>query len=324
VKLRSLIILFLLMTISYSYAQKDSTSMENLRLLDRRQATLTYGTLGTYVAGSTALYFAWYRQNPQSGFHLFDDSREWLQMDKMGHVFSAYSQSVLMYKSMQWAGYDDDKSIFYSTLLGLGFQTTIEVMDGFSSKWGFSYTDCIANVVGVTGFAIQQKLWKEQRLSMKMSYWPVTHSSEIISSESGQFSIPLERRVDALFGSGVEGFLKDYNGQTIWLSVDVASFIKDSNWPKWLSIAAGYSGENMYGGFENKWKIDNENYILDPISYQRHRQYILALDYNLSAIRTKSRFVNTVLDLLNLLKWPAPAIEYNRVDGLQFHLLFLN
>lgn len=323
-KLRSIITLFLLTIISYSYAQKDGRDSINNILLKKRQVTLTYGTLGTYVTGSTALYFAWYKQNPQSGFHFFDDSQEWLQMDKLGHVYSGYNQSLQMYKSMRWAGYDDDFSILYSTLLGLGFQTTIEIMDGFSSKWGFSYTDCIANVSGVASFAIQQKLWKEQRLSLKMSYWPINHPNDIVRSETGILSVPLSSRSDDLFGNGIEGLLKDYNGQTIWLSVDVSSFMKESKWPDWLSIAAGYSAENMYGGFQNTWEINDENFIADPILYPRYRQYILALDYNLSAVRTKSRFVNTFLDLLNMLKWPAPAIEYNRVDGFQFHLLFLN
>ncbi len=37
--------------------------------------------------------------------------------------------------------------------------------------------------------------------------------------------------------------LKDYNGQTIWLSFNIHSFTKDSFLPKWLSLAVGYGGE---------------------------------------------------------------------------------
>ncbi len=320
-----LIYLFLITGISYAQGQIDTIAQEGSSIdYSKRKKTLFYGVGATYVAGSTSLYLAWYKQNPQSSFHFFDDSKEWLMMDKLGHVYSGYNQSYIMHKGLKWAGYDDDKALLYSSLLGIGFQTTIEVMDGFSSKWGFSNTDFIANIVGVSGFAIQEKLWHEQRLTFKMSYWPVNHPTDVINSETGVFSVPLDQRAEALFGSGIEGFLKDYNGQTIWLSVNVSSFLKDSKWPKWLSLAVGYSGENMYGGFSNIWELNDENIIVDPILYPRHRQFVLALDYNLSAFKSRSPFVNTLLELLDLLKFPAPAIEYNRVDGLKFRLLFLN
>jgi hypothetical protein len=44
------------------------------------------GTLG-------GLYVAWYSQYDQESFHFFDDSKEWLQMDKVGHSATAYQIS---------------------------------------------------------------------------------------------------------------------------------------------------------------------------------------------------------------------------------------
>jgi len=317
--------LFLLVGYSYVCGQIDTISNVDHSIdYSKRKKSLLYGVGSAYIVGSTSLYFAWYKQNPQSKFHFFNDRKEWLMMDKLGHVYSGYNQSYIMHKGLKWAGYDDNKALLYSSLIGIGFQTTIEVMDGFSSKWGFSNTDFVANIVGVAGFALQEKLWHEQRLSLKMSYYPISHPTDIINSETGLFSFRLDKRADDLFGSSIESFLKDYNGQTLWLSVNVSSFIPQTKWPKWLSLAIGYSGENMYGGFSNNWEINGENVILDPILYPRHRQFVLALDYNLSAFESKSPFVNTLLDLLNLLKFPAPAVEYNRVDGLKFRLLFLN
>jgi len=197
-------------------------------------------------------------------------------------------------------------------------------MDGFSSKWGFSYTDVISNVVGVSAFYFQQKHWDEQKIQFKMSYWPIMHPSSKVISDSGLLETTLDARADGIFGLPVERFLKDYNGQTIWISFNLKSFFPSSNLPKWLALSVGYSGENMYGGFENKWAINNEHLTLDPLLYPRYRQYILALDYDLSRVRTQSPFLNTLLDVANMVKWPAPAIEYNRIDGFRFHLIFRN
>lgn len=61
-------------------------------------------TQGVIYAGSMAeLYYLWYKDYPQTNFHFFNDNSEWLQMDKMGHFFSSYYLSSLMYSSSRWA-----------------------------------------------------------------------------------------------------------------------------------------------------------------------------------------------------------------------------
>src|SRR5690606_24524913 len=42
-----------------------------------------------YTGTIIALNDAWYKDYPRTSFHTFDDSGEWLQMDKAGHAFSA-------------------------------------------------------------------------------------------------------------------------------------------------------------------------------------------------------------------------------------------
>ncbi len=311
--------LCLILAIGHFVAQSDSLSVIDYQ---KRQKLLWYGGGTAYAGISSGLYFAWYNQNPQSGFHFFDDSQEWLQVDKAGHIYSAYQQSNAMHKAMLWAGYDKSKSLLYSSLASLGFQSTIEIMDGFSSDWGFSVTDMVANVIGTSAFVLQEKKWGSQRIKLKMSYWPRKYSETRMNSETGLFSYTLADRAEALYGRGIEAFLKDYNGQTLWASFNLRSFFKKTNIPKWFSIAFGYSGENMFGGFRNVWELNDENVVLDSIAYPRYRQYILAIDYDLEYIQTDSPFVRTLLDILNAFKWPSPAIEYNNVDGLRFHILF--
>jgi len=118
----------------------------------------------TYAGFASGLYFAWYRQYPQESFHLFNDWNEWGNMDKMGHVYSSYFQAFLTYKGAKWTGLSENNSIWTGIICGTLFQGTIEVLDGFSSNWGFSIPDISANTLGITAFVLQQKQWGEQRI----------------------------------------------------------------------------------------------------------------------------------------------------------------
>jgi hypothetical protein len=103
--------------------------------------------------------------------------------------------------------------------------------------------------------------------------------------------------------------LKDYNGQTHWLSVDVDRFIK---FPKWLNIAVGYGAEKMiYARDEQNIKVN-----LDP-----YRQYYLSIDFDLTSIKTKSKTIKTLIFIVNMIKLPAPAIEFSR-KGIKCHALY--
>ena len=77
----------------------------------------------------------------------------------------------------------------------------------------------------------------------------------------------------------------------------------------------------MYGGYENKWEKDGAHYSLDEGSFPRYSQYFLSVDVDLSKIPTKSPFLRTLLKTLNVIKIPAPAIQFNQVDGVRFHAI---
>ena len=276
----------------------------------------------TYAAFSVGLYNSWYKNYDQGSFHFFNDAGEWNQVDKAGHVFSAYFQSHFFYRGAKWAGTGENKSIYLGLLGGMLFQSTIEVMDGFSEGWGFSLTDMSANVAGLSCFYFQQKYWGEQRITLKESSWPVNYAQTPIISQSGNTFTTLDQRTNQLFGSSkMTRALKDYNVQTYWASINVHSFLgEDNHWPEWLNLAIGYGAGNLYGGFSNEWSSEAERYSYLPD--KRYRQYYLALDYDLRKIIKKKAALNAILQVLNLYKWPAPAIEYNTLEGFKFHLLF--
>ncbi len=274
-----------------------------------------------FVGFSAALYQTWYKQYPQEGFHLFNDVGEWRHMDKIGHAYTPYFQGVLCYKGSKWTGLSDNKSILIGAVCGALFQTTIEVMDGFSSKWGFSLSDMGANAAGIGLFVLQQKYWKEQRIQLKISSIPKTYPDYIIIGDKGT-SMSVQARADNLFGATyVEKYLKDYNAQVYWMTIDVNGFLNDGNkWPDWLNIALGYGAENMFGGFENKWEIDGEHFVLNQNDFPRISQYYLGFDIDLTKIKTKNDFFKGVLSIFNIFKMPSPAIELNSKGEVTFHV----
>lgn len=302
----------------------DSLQDSQVNFAKRKKVFWSAGITG-YTAMATGLYFAWYKQYDQSSFHLFDDWGEWQNVDKAGHVYSAYLQSELIYDLSRWAGYEEGKALLISSVASLVGQMNIELMDGFSTKWGFSVSDLGANILGTSLFYFQQKHWHEQRLKLKMSYWPISYSKEALASETGLEESSLYNRSVGLYGAnGVERFLKDYNGQSIWISANLSSFLPNSKLPKWLALAVGYSAKNLYGGFGNQWEINDENFLADAQGYPRTSQFVLAIDYDLSKIKHSTEFGKALFKILNIFKFPAPGIEYNKQDGLRFRLVFLN
>lgn len=287
------------------------------------------GTIaGLYTASSVALYQIWYKDYPLGGFRVFNDNAEWLQMDKGGHVLSAYFETVWARELFRWAGQPDGKAIAYGALTSTVIQATIETFDGFSEQWGFSWGDILANTAGTGLAAGQELLWDEQRMTIKFGFGPTNYG--------GLGDPVLTARAEDLYGtSAPERLLKDYNGLSYWLSVNPYSFFSPQRqertwWPAWLNIAAGYGAENLYGGFENHWCADGESRpedcpageLVTRYEVQRQRQYLLSLDVDFTRIETNKAWLRTLFGVLNVVKIPAPALELREGEGLKGHWIY--
>ena len=261
---------------------------------------------GAAITGSLIyLNQAWYKQYSNGNFHFFDDNKEWLQMDKVGHIFSTYQVGRGMIQSMKWAGFTKNQSIFIGGTSGLAYMTAIEIMDGFSSGWGFSLGDMGANFAGSAIVISQQYFWDEQRIALKYSFH--------------QTSFP-QYRPNLLGANLSEQILKDYNGQTYWLSGNISAFLKKENkFPKCLNIAFGYSTCGMISGSDNYVFIGSDGSV---IGNNRYRKFLVSLDVDFTRIKTKSRFLKSVFSVINCIKVPFPAIEISRAK-LSGHLLYL-
>jgi len=250
-----------------------------------------------YGSSLIALNSAWYKGYARSSFHTFNDSREWLQMDKIGHAWGAYTGARGSAGMWDWAGLPHKKAVWIGGLSSFAYLTTIEFFDAYSSKWGWSWSDIGANIVGSGLFMSQEFLWNEQRIQFKFSF----HTNKYDEPQ-------LEQRANDLFGKPwYERMLKDYNAQTYWFSGNIRSFFPQSNWPAWLNMAIGIGADGMFGGFENKWEDAAGNEITRN-DIPRKRQFYLSPDIDFTKIKTKSKFLKATFTVLNAFKCPAPAL----------------
>ncbi|MGB1248712.1 MAG: DUF2279 domain-containing protein [Chitinophagales bacterium] len=282
--------------------------------IKKRKIALGASMSTLYVGGMTGLYTLWYRNTELSKFHFFNDAKEWQQVDKYGHTYTAYFETIWATKMFRWSGMSNKKSSIYGALVGFGAQSSIELFDGFSSKWGASWSDIGFNALG-TGLALTQNLtWQEQRIRLKYSFHEVEHQDNQL----------LERSEDLYGKSPLERLIKDYNGTVTWISVNPTSFMKNPQRAEWLNIAMGFGSGGMYGGFANEWEDENGDLIVRN-DVERYRKFLFSFDVDFERIQTEKHGLKTFLTLINIFKVPFPAMEFNTKGEVIFHpMFFLN
>jgi len=287
-----LTISLLLFTLNAHGQENDST----LRQPDKKKINrfiiaggLAYGT------AMIALNELWYKNDPRVKFHFFNDNEEWYKLDKMGHSLSSYHISEISYTAFERAGYTREKALVAAGLTSFLLMTPIEWLDGYSPAYGASLGDIAANTIGFTVFMTQTLIFKKQLLNIKYGFWPSPYAS-LRPSVLGK-SIP-------------EQMLKDYNGQTFWLSIDLHEAISDKI-PHWLNLGIGYGANEMVHAREQT-NLDN--------GYYSYRQWYLSIDPDFSHVRTKNKLLKAGIGFLKIIRIPAPSLEFSQ-KSLKWHWL---
>ena len=253
------------------------------------------------AAGYTAAYYTgslfvlsktWYKDRKRVPFHFYNDNKGYMQVDKFGHTFGAYIYSYIGYHYLLNSGYTRKEALYFGATLGVILQTPIEIMDGIYEGYGFSLGDMVANTAGSALVFGQELMFHEQIVKYKFSYWESSYSKKA----NGYLGTTTLNRL-----------LKDYNGQTYWLSMPINRLVSNDKIPSWLSIAVGYGANGMYGEFKNISTYKG----VDIPKTERYRQYLLSLDIDWTKIKTKSKFLRVILKGMTFVKLPFPAIEYN-------------
>jgi hypothetical protein len=279
---RVLITVSILLACSLNAQRSDS-----LRL----RKGLTHAVLSSYAVGSlVALNQVWYAPYSTEEFHLFNDSKQWMQMDKFGHAFTGYLITNELNRLHYWAA--AKRQPWVGAVYAMSYLSTLEIMDGFSSGWGFSGADMLVNGLGV-GLAFSQDFFfKRQIIIPKFSFSRTSYAAV---------------RPEILGSTCTEQLLKDYNGQTYWVSLPVATFLKLPRRFHWICISLGYGCDAKLVGSQDTWN-----------GFNARRQVYLSLDIDCANLAPKHPKLNKVLTHLNWIKVPFPSLEFS-TDKTRFH-----
>lgn len=283
---------FLIVTLAFSTTQAQRA--DSLQINKKRLTRFIAISGSAYTVTMVGLSELWYKDSKRQSFRFFNDNAEWKQVDKLGHFYSGFYFSYGTSEALAWANVPQRKAALWGAVTGFAVMIPIEIFDGFSDAYGASTGDLLANAAGSGLFLTQSLLWDEIRIRPKFSFHPTDFA-------------PL--RPNTLGDGFASEFFKDYNGQTYWLSVDMDKFMK---FPKWLNIAVGYGANGMV------YARDNQN---AAAGYTAYRQYYLALDLDLTGIKTRSKVLKTFYNLVSLLKLPAPTLEFSS-KGTKFHAAY--
>ena len=248
---------------------------DSSRIVPWRVAVVGGGLAATVAAIHFYQQSGWWKNN-RAPFHFREDLTYGLGVDKLGHVYGGISAAYVFRKSFLWAGMGDRQAYWWGSASSLLFQTYVEVEDGFST-WGFDRVDWASDVAGAA-YPLLQHYWPPARdLEMKFSYHP-----SVLLNEAG--------------GAGFRGqthiMFDDYEGQTIWFSLNVRNVLPapvDRYWPPWLWVALGYGARD----------------VARPTPY---RVFFLALDFDATKIIPQdTAFLRTLSEVINFWHLPAPA-----------------
>lgn len=249
------------------YAQSDSLSRKKL----------FYGTVAAYGVTYSALALSWYDWSQAKGWRFFNDGAHWKQMDKVGHAWSAYQLARGYYRLCRKAAYSDKQATWQAIWVSTSFQNSIEIWDGFFPSYGASVWDIVANTVGTAIWYLDKKI-PAVNIELRFSFWPSLYAAQ----------------KPALLGKGVSQILKDYNGQTYWLTL--------SRDPFPVALSVGYGASGLLGGYGKvPWEI---------LRAREKRHFYLSFDVNWRGLTPKKRFWRYVFFCLEAFKLPAPTLEY--------------
>ena len=293
------LILFLILNVNFNLYSFDSINSK----IDKNFYKFL-AVEGIVLTGAiTYLKYQWYNDKERVPFHFYNDFKGWNQIDKLGHFYISYLESNVGYSLLKKFNFSEKKALHYGGFQGLILETPIEFFDAYHEGWGFSLSDMLANSFGSLFFIAQQKLFDEQLIRPKLSF------SRSIYAQNA----------NGLLGKDnlLSEFIYDYNGYTYWFSFSPKRIFKINKIPEWINLSFGYGSNGMLGEFENKKTYKGK--IL-PF-YKRYRQYYLSLDINLSKIKTNSRPLKKIFNVLSYLKIPLPTIEFSnkKLKGYLFY-----
>ena len=96
--------LFFLCCISLYWHSNSQIQYTDTAKINPKRFLITNSAIGSIAVSSIiGLQQLWYSNDEDASFHFFDDSKNWLQMDKYGHTMSSYELTRLMNQAYSWS-----------------------------------------------------------------------------------------------------------------------------------------------------------------------------------------------------------------------------
>lgn len=241
-----------------------------------------------YLAATAALHI--YQVNSfwdsTTTFRFIEDGDYALYADKFGHAWGAYINAYVASEGLMASGLSWEAATLGGAGISLAYQTYVEIMDGYGTIWGFSWSDMYANFAGIGWFLAQHYVPFLQNFTYKTNFFPPPWFGQNARESSTIF-------------------IDDYSGWTFTLAIDVYNLMPSSwrkYWPNWLNIDVGHAVRNL------KYKEG------DPV-------YTIGLDINpVRLLPDGPNFLNWLKQGFNYIKIPAPAFEFGKET--HFRLLY--
>ncbi|MDX1700800.1 MAG: DUF2279 domain-containing protein, partial [Melioribacteraceae bacterium] len=231
-------------------------------------------TVGSFIYAYGVQNDMWWK-GERAEFHTNwrEDWNSSLGADKIGHFYFGQSVATIYKHAFRWVGFSNENSVLYSGLFAFSYQTFLEIRDGFSKDYGFSWGDFGANLLGSMYPLLQYRIDVLKNFNLKVSYWP----SERFKNNSNKY------------------ILDDYESTYHWLSIDINYWLPSEAakiFPDFINLGIGHSVK----GLDNLGSANHEFYI--------------GIDWDLEALPGESGILKFVKDIFNLYHLPAPAIKF--------------
>lgn len=241
----------------------------------------------------------------RGSFHITEDGKYAMYIDKAGHFYGTFLPSYVLSQTLIECGFSYNWAVALGGVLGLGYTTYVEILDGFAKDWGFCPSDFYADVGGALFFYLYSYVPFFQNLTPKFMYFP-------------------PRWFNANSRKPSTMFIDDYSAHTFWLSINVYNLLPKSwkaFYPRWLDLSIGVAVRNLCDPLNPSNNCNPQ--ISEPVYsfVWGNRKLIIALDYDLvKLLPDGGPFWNWLKQSLNYFKLPSPALEIGHPT--RFYLLY--
>lgn len=163
----------------------ESTAVDSSNVNPYKIAAIAAVGTSAFVLGHVVVNDFWWK-GEKSAFHV-NWEQDWkyaLGADKLGHLYFTYAATTALGGAFRWAGMDSTSAIWTGAGIAFGYQTYVEIRDGFSVDYGFSPGDFAFNTFGATLPILQHYLPVLRSIELQISYYPSASYKEGVTTRS--------------------------------------------------------------------------------------------------------------------------------------------